>query len=97
MPKKLYYFDHACEKIYYQRLANRPLPKSKFSSYRGVQKSGNPRKPYRASFRYAGRSYYIGSYVTEVEAALAYNKVVKKVIGEHALLNDIESELSEAD
>ncbi len=90
MTRKLYYFNHACEKEYYQKLAGRPFPKSKFSKYRGVQKNRNPKKPYRASFKYAGRSYYIGSYVTELEAAQAYNEAALRIIGDHALINDLD-------
>jgi hypothetical protein len=93
MTKKLYYFNNACEKEYYQKLASRPFPKGKFSKYRGVQRNRNPKKPYRASFKYAGRSYYIGSYATELEAARAYNEAAKKIIGDHALLNVLDDDL----
>jgi hypothetical protein len=78
---------------YYLSMANRPLPKNKFSKYRGVNKNSNPDKPYRVCFKYKGVNYYIGAYVDELEAARAYNKAAKAVIGEHAMLNEIPNEM----
>lgn len=80
------------DKDYYLSMANRPRPKNKFSKYRGVGKNGNPEKPYRAYFRYKGMNYYIGAFADEIEAAKAYNKAALKIIGEHALLNNIPGE-----
>ena len=77
------------DKDYYLSMANRPLPKGKFSHYRGVQKNSDPRKPYRAAFRYKGKQYMLGAFETEIEAALAYNKAALAVIGEYALLNEV--------
>lgn len=77
------------DKDYYLSMANRPLPAGKFSKYRGVQKNTNPKKPYRAAFRYKGKQYMLGAFETEIEAALAYNKAALAVIGEYALLNEV--------
>lgn len=77
------------DKDYYLSQAGRPLPKSKFSQYRGVQKNSNPKKPYRAAFRYKGMQYTIGAFETEIEAARAYNKAALAVIGDYAILNEL--------
>ena len=87
-----YYRKVTSEKDYYLTMSNRPLPKNKTSKFRGVQKGGNPKKPYKVSFTYARTRYYLGHYETEVEAAKAYNKAVLLVIGEHAILNEIPEE-----
>jgi len=73
-------------------MANRPLKKDKFSKYRGVSRNGDPSKPYRACFKYQGKNYWVGAYKTETEAAIAYNKAALSIIGEHAILNQIEEE-----
>ncbi len=86
---KRYFHPCACEKTLYTSLANRPLRANKFSRFRGVQKSNNPKKPYRVHFNYGRQRYYIGLFVDEIEAARAYNAAVLEVIGEHAVLNDI--------
>lgn len=80
---------HMNDRDYYLSQAARPLPKNKFSQYRGVQKASNPDKPYRASFRYKGKQYYIGMYADELEAARAYNRAVLAVIGDYAILNEL--------
>jgi hypothetical protein len=77
------------DKDYYLSQARRPLPKDKFSNFRGVQKNSNPKKPYRASFRYKGMQYTLGAFETELEAARAYNKAASAVIGDYAILNDL--------
>lgn len=77
------------DKDYYLSQANRPLPKNKFSQYRGVQKSNNVEKPYRASLRYKGQKFYLGNYADEIEAARAYNKAALAIIGDYALINEI--------
>jgi group I intron endonuclease len=42
---------------------------------------------WRASFYYLKEHFYIGSFNTEIEAALAYNKKVLEIIGEDVKLN----------
>lgn len=87
-----YYKKVASEKEFYLTMSNRPLPKNKSSKYRGVQKANNPKNPFKASFTYARKRYYLGGYPTEIEAAKAYNKAVLLIVGEHAILNDIPEE-----
>jgi hypothetical protein len=84
-----YYKRTMSDKDYYLSMANRPVPKNKFSKYRGVSKANNPNKPYRVCFKYKGKHYHIGIYADEIEAALAYNKAALAVIGPYAVLNDI--------
>lgn len=88
-----YYFKKVkSETEYYLSMANRPQKQNKFSKYRGVSKNNNPKKPYRAYFKYKGIGYNVGAFATELEAALAYNKVIAKVVGPHAILNKITEE-----
>lgn len=75
------------DKDFYLSQANRPLPPNKFSKYRGVQKNTNPKKPYRAAFRYKGKQYLLGAFENELDAARAYNKAALAIIGDYALLN----------
>jgi hypothetical protein len=77
---------------YYLSMASRPLPPNKFSRYRGVQKSSDARKPYRAAFRYRGLVYNLGNFENEIDAARAYNKGALAVIGDFAILNDLPDE-----
>lgn len=73
----------------YQQLARRPSARKKFSVYRGVTSNANPKKPYRASLFYQGRKYFLGAYETELEAARAYNEHASRIIGDHAILNEL--------
>jgi len=59
------------------------------SKYKGVQfqpyrSKGNE---YLAMIRYAGKTYHLGTYATEEEAALAYDKKAIELAGEFALTN----------
>ena len=38
---------------------------------------------------YRGGRYYLGNYATEREAALAYNRAALRLIGEHAVINEV--------
>lgn len=69
--------------------ARRPLPKNKISRFRGVQKNGNPEKPFRVSITFNGKRYFGGAFADELEAAKAYNALALKVIGPNAYLNEI--------
>lgn len=77
------------DKDYYLSQARRPLPKNKFSQYRGVQKNSDPRKPYRAAFKYKGKEYLLSTFENEVDAARAYNKAALAVIGDYAVINEL--------
>jgi hypothetical protein len=88
-----YYFKNVqCDVQYYLSMANRPTKQNKFSQFRGVSKNNNPKKPYRAYFKYKGIGYNVGAFETELEAAKAYNKLISRVVGAHAILNDIPQE-----
>lgn len=72
-----------------RRLALRPLPKDKFSKYRGISKGRNPNKPFIVQMTYLGKKMYFGAYATELEAVHAYDEASKKLFGEYAVLNEI--------
>lgn len=57
------------------------------SIYKGVCYISRYRKKWRAAITYDGRSHEIGSFETEVEAALAYDGEARKRHGEFARLN----------
>ena len=85
------YFNRTItEEAYYLSLANRPKRAGSSSPYRGVSRSTNPRQPWRASLGYRGRRYYLGNHATEREAAEAYNRAALRIIGAHAVINEIE-------
>lgn len=69
--------------------ARRPLPKSKVSRFRGVQRNTNPKKPFRVAICFNGRRFFGGAFCDEIEAAKAYNTLALKIIGPNAILNDI--------
>jgi hypothetical protein len=73
----------------YQILARRASATKKFSKYRGVTLNSNPKKPYRVSLCYQGKKYFLGGYETELEAARAYNEHAARIIGDHAILNEL--------
>ncbi len=84
------YFNCASTKeAYYLSMANRPRPKNGTSTYRGVSRSSSPNLPWRAALGYRGARYYLGSFATEREAALAYNEAALRIIGEHAVINEV--------
>lgn len=86
MPK--YLTRKLSDKDFYLSQAKRPPRPGKYSQYRGVSR-GSKNYPYRTVFMYKGRRYYLGSFETEVEAALAYNKAALAIIGPHAIINDV--------
>lgn len=58
------------------------------SAYKGVSRTGRSRvRPWIAQIRAGGTVRYIGSYATELEAALAYDQVARALRGEFANLN----------
>lgn len=58
---------------------------SKYKGVSRIKKSGK----WRASIRPAGKSIYLGEYVSEDDAALAYNKAAVIYFGENAFLNTV--------
>lgn len=77
----------------YRQLASRPSANKRFSQYRGVTSNPNPKKPYRVALCYQGKKYFIGAYETELEAARAYNVHAARIIGDHAILNELPDEV----
>jgi hypothetical protein len=86
-----YYRKKLSDKDYYLSQARRPLPANKFSRFRGVTK-GTPTHPYRVVLTYKGQRHYIGNFVSELDAARAYNEAALRIIGDFALLNELGAE-----
>jgi hypothetical protein len=60
------------------------------SKYKGVSFFTKKKyKQVRANICVCGSPIYLGSFLTEEEAALAYNEAAKKYFGEFALLNNV--------
>ena len=74
---------------YYLSMANRPLPANSTSRYRGVSRTNSANLPWRAALGYRGARHYLGTFATEREAALAYNAAALRIIGEHAVINEV--------
>ena len=75
----------------YQSYARRPRRAGASSKYRGVS-FRKQTQLWRAQVYWKGRRYFLGSFDTEREAALAYNIHAQRIIGELALLNDLSSD-----
>ena len=56
------------------------------SVYKGVSKLSGGK--WKAQIELNQKSLYLGSFITEEEAALAYNQKAKELFGEYARLND---------
>lgn len=57
------------------------------SKYLGVSPSGRIGRPWRVDVGSGKARQYRGCFVTEVEAAHAYDRAAKQVLGERAVLN----------
>lgn len=77
----------------YQAYASRPKRHGASSRYRGVS-FRRQTQLWIAQVYWKGRRYFLGSFKTETEAALAYNNHAKRIIGELALLNDLPADNS---
>lgn len=72
----------------YLAYARRPKRHGASSKYRGVS-FRKQTQLWIAQFYWRGKRYFLGSFQSEVEAALAYNLHAERMIGELALLNDL--------
>ena len=57
------------------------------AGFRGVRASGQAKKPWLAEFTHKGKTYYGGCYESAREAAIAYDNLVIKVVGDKAITN----------
>ena len=57
------------------------------SKYKGVHATGNNKNPWQARITVKGKTKYLGSYKTEVEAAHAYNYGAVENFGKYARIN----------
>lgn len=63
---------------------------SRASRYKGVSRgNGRMTGKWRASIRASGKQKHLGYFVTEEEAALAYNSAALSAFGDHAFLNKV--------
>jgi hypothetical protein len=77
-------------KEHYLKMTTRSNSRKKFSRFRGVTKSGNLKKPYAVTLTFQGKRHFLGHYETELEAARVYNEKAPIIIGDFAILNDLE-------
>ena len=77
-----------------QNCMNQRKSRGGTSKYKGVYIGWNKHRWY-AAVRKNGKQNYLGSFKTEENAALAYNKVALELFGEHACLNHIEKRRKE--
>jgi len=69
-----------------QNLWNQKKQKGTTSTYKGVKKQG---KKWRVTFTHNRKQIHVGYFITEVEAAQAYNVAISELRGEYARLNII--------
>lgn len=73
-----------------QNSANTKLESSNTTGFRGVSLDKNFKVPkYRAVITFKNKQYYLGSYQTKEEAAIAYNIEAVKLFGEFAYQNKV--------
>jgi len=71
-----------------QNSANRGKQKNgKASMFKGVFSSGLRKKQWYSKVNHQGKTYNLGYFLTEQEAALAYDKKAEELFGEFAFLN----------
>ena len=72
---------------YAQNCCNRRLPATAASIYRGVTKSRTPDRPWLASIYVNYKKIKIGTYLSEIEAAKAYDRTARRYRGAFARAN----------
>lgn len=65
---------------------------SGISKYKGVWKRKDRKKEWVAEITVKLKKYYLGSFYTEQEAALAYNDAAINLVGLYAKLNEVNNE-----
>jgi len=70
-----------------QNGANQKLQARREGKYKGVYQN---KTSYYAKIKYKGKQHHIGSFKTEKEAALAYNKMASFFFGNWAKLNEVD-------
>lgn len=68
--------------------SNRGKQNNNSGSFKGVTKQ-NKSKYWQATVTYAGKMVCVGHFKTEIEAAIAYNEMAKRLHGDFANLNSI--------
>lgn len=63
--------------------------RKKISKYKGVSKTTNSKKQWRAEIMKNKKSYFLGNFETDKKAALAYNKKAEELYGKFAYQNII--------
>lgn len=74
----------------YLAFARRPKRAGSSSRFRGVSFRRQTQR-WIAQVYWRGRRYFLGSYAREEEAAAAYNRHAARIIGELAVLNDLDA------
>jgi len=73
-----------------ENMRNQKNRKGGSSKYKGVYKRRDNRvKPFTAQIQFNYKNIYLGTFATERDAAIAYNKAALHYFGEFALLNDV--------
>lgn len=85
---KGYYKKNCRWATFSENSMNRPAYKKSTSKYKGVSKRKD-RRHFYATIKVKGTNIYLGSFLNEKEAALAYNEAAKKYHGEFATLNKV--------
>jgi len=70
--------------------ANKPkYHRGGYSKYKGVTKANSNTRPWAAWIKEGGESIHLGHFLTEEQAALAYNEAALEYFGEFAYLNEV--------
>ena len=70
--------------------AGQEAPRKNKTSHKGVYFCKSKKlKKWAARVNFSGQSKNLGYFLTEDEAALAYNEAAKELLGEHAYLNEV--------
>lgn len=75
--------------VHHQNMMNRNKRKDNISKYKGVYKRKDCNR-YAARIVFNGKTIHLGNFLTDYDAARAYNEAAKKYFGEYSRLNLIE-------